>query len=260
MKRLWKKIIIAVCFLVLLAGAVNLYLINSEYDRGKKEYDSLQSYIKPGNSASRNSVSQEQLPTLEEAGIPEMSIDDESLKEMNSDYCGWLYMPELEISYPIVHGEDNEFYLHHTFSGEKNSSGCVFMEAACKGDFSDYNTFLYGHNMKNGTMFGSLKRYTREEDLYDKAPEFFIYLADTAMKYRIYSYYIVSPSSDSYSLAFDKEGYEKYLGMVIGRSVRNTGVSVDTEHPTVTLATCSGTGANKKRLIVHGILEVIAAR
>ncbi|MFR3321064.1 MAG: sortase domain-bontaining protein [Lachnospiraceae bacterium] len=77
---------------------------------------------------------------------------------MNSDIVGWLRIRALDISYPVVQGKDNDYYLHRTFEKTDNFAGCLFVNSYNMGDFTDQNTIIYGHNMKNGSMFGKLSR------------------------------------------------------------------------------------------------------
>ncbi len=232
-----------------IAGFVAMYLIQSEeYRKSEAEYDSLRGY------ASEKPVEKSMAEKLKEAGIPEFSVDFEALSSVNSDLVGWIYMPGLDISYPVVQGEDDEVYLHRTFEGETNSSGCIFMESLTE-DLDRYNSFLFGHNMKNGTMFGSLKRLVQEEGLYRDCPEFYFYTPGDSRRYVVYSYYITSPESDTYYLNENDEEYGDWQNRVLGYSSADCGVEVDPQKPTLTLSTCSGTGANKQRLVVHGLLE-----
>ena len=131
-----------------------------EYRQGEKVYESLEEYVSIGEDGSYREG--------------EMPVDFEALRKVNPDIIGWIVIPGMEISYPIVQGEDNDYYLKHTFDKAENASGCIFVEVENSPDFSDNNTFVYGHNMKNKSMFAKLNRY-QEEDTFRKNPEFVIY-------------------------------------------------------------------------------------
>lgn len=266
-KGLMAVLLIAAIAVFLLAG-YKLYTIYSEYKTGTDEYMKVSEHVRAAAPLSNEEAEAlEELPEAElttaqklaKAKIPVLSIDFEDLKKINPDFIGWIYYPGLGISYPIVQGEDDEFYLHHTFEGAANSNGCIFAGAGFNKDFTSFNTFLYGHNMRNGSMFGSLKRLVREEGLFSQNKEFFVYTEEAYRKYRIYSYYITPPTSDTYQVAQNRAGYDEYVLRVHARSVEDCGTVVDTDRPSVTLSTCSGTGAAKQRLVVHGILEEIIA-
>lgn len=245
-------IIIEICLVLFIVFCIGQYLKESrQYRLSNEEYGAMEEYSAEGDEDAPPSYKER----MEAAGIPLRSISFDTLLNKNEDFIGWLYVPGLDISYPIVQGEDDEYYLHHTFSGKENTSGCVFLEAKSEPDFSSYNSFLYGHNMRNGTMFGSLKRLTKETELYKDVTEFYVYTPAAALKYDIYSFYICSPTSDTYRLAENEEGYKEYQEMASGLSVQDMGVEISTDRPTLTLATCSGSGQNKKRFVVHGILS-----
>lgn len=242
------EVLLAVSIVVFLV----IYFIQSrEYEKGAEEYSRLSEYASAGAVSGDKDLSQR----LKEAGIPQMDVDFEGLSEKNSDLAGWIYLPGLGISYPVVQGEDDEFYLHHTFEKEENSGGCIFLESLSKADMTEFNTFLFGHNMKNGSMFGSLKKYVREEGTFENNREFYYYTPENAFRYEIYSYYIAEPDSHTFFLCENEKEYEEYQQMALEQSAGDCGVKPDTEHSTLTLATCSGSGANKKRLVVHGILK-----
>ena len=86
-----------------------------------------------------------------------------TLSRINPEFVGILSIPELDIRYPVVQGADNEKYLSTTFEGKENPAGCIFIDCDNSRDLSDNVTFIYGHNMKDGTMFGSLKKLLKAE-------------------------------------------------------------------------------------------------
>ncbi len=106
----------------------------------------------------------------------------EELYKINPDLVGILSIPSLNLLYPVVQGADNEKYLNITFEGKKNPAGCLFMDCQNNNTFMDDNTYIYGHNMKDGSMFGSLKKMTREDFDYKNASAYII------TKSKTYSY------------------------------------------------------------------------
>ena len=137
-------LIAAVC--VFCYAGYNLFHIYTEYKKGTDEY----------NHIAQMAVT-ERDPDQKEAAGPEagtlkapMDIDFKALKSVNEDVVGWIYVEAVpSISYPIVHGTDNETYLHRTYEKNYNFAGTIFVDYENKGDFSDCNTLVYGHNMKN---------------------------------------------------------------------------------------------------------------
>ena len=137
-------------------------------------------------------TSMDEGPHYDIGSYPNLSVDHAALKAQNPDYKGWLYVPGLEISYPVVRGKDNDYYLHHTYEGTENTSGCIFIDSGCAKDMGDYNTFIYGHNMKNGSMFGSLKKLLTDPSPIVDNPYIYFYTEDGVYAYRTYSFQITA--------------------------------------------------------------------
>ena len=112
-------------------------------------------------------------PEAEPSGY--LQIDFAGLQAVNPDVIAWIDIPGLSVSYPVVQGEDNSYYLHHLFTGEYNSSGSIFADCHNQPDFTDQNTIIYGHNMKNGSMFGTLSHY-QDQVLWEENPYFYLYV------------------------------------------------------------------------------------
>ncbi len=183
-------------------------------------------------------------------------IDAEALRAINSDYRAWLRIPVLGVSYPLVVGSDNDHYLHYTFEGRRNAAGCTFIDCETSADFTDKNTFIYGHNMRNGSMFGCLKRFRKEDGLCASDPYFYIYLGDMVYQYEIFAYYTTEFDSDRYMLLHTDEEYDYYVESARQLSEYTPGHTFDfSSRPgLVTLSTCSGQGGTTKRMVVHGVL------
>lgn len=233
-------------------AAYNLYNIYTEYKKGTDEYNQIEQMAV---------VTRE--PELEqstEAAGPEMTVqaplevDFTSLKSVNEEVIGWIYIEALEgISYPVVQGTDNETYLHTTYEGNYNIAGTIFVDYENSGDFSDCNTLVYGHNMKNGSMFGSLKKYVQEEETYKKNKYFWILTPEKDYRYEIVSAYTTAVNSDTYTL-FKGPGveFEEYLQTIRGYSEITTDVrELTIKDKIVTLSTCTGNDAT--RFVVQGV-------
>ena len=260
MKRIFEWIVLCAAIVTLAVAAYNIIKIETEYNTAVDEYRDLSQYVKEvgtDTASASASVSTDSQSDSEEDHFwyPKLDIDFASLEAQNENFVGWLLMDSVGISYPVAQSDDNEYYLHHTFEGKANSSGCVFLDFVNKSDLTDHNSFIYGHNMKNGSMFGSLKKLRDDDsgEIYNSDPYFYIYTKDNVYKYKIYSYYVTPPDSDTYNYVNTEEQYSKYQDMILGFSQRDCGVKVSTDRPTVTLSTCSGSGATKKRFVVHGI-------
>ena len=112
-----------------------------------------------------------------------------------------IYVDALpDISYPIVKGKDNQTYLHQTYEKNYNFAGTIFVDYENSGDFSDCNTLVYGHNMKNGSMFGHLKKFREDDKLYKQDKYFWILTPERNYRYEIITAYTTGVNSDTYTL------------------------------------------------------------
>ena len=262
-----EKVIIVIASLAALTAAFMIFKTARDYKAASDEYDSLRQNASEEVSATETAekVSDIKPIELEEAeerkelksnenreDFPEMEVDFKALREKNPDTVGWLYVGSCGISYPIVQGEDNDYYMNHTFEGTVNSSGAIIMDYRDDKYLKDCNTFIYGHNMKNGSMFGSLKKLLKDETLYDSDPYIYVYLPGYIYRYKIFSYYKDKPDSKMYWTADTLQEYRQYIRDALSLSVRDLGVETSEENNMVTLVTCSGSGAGKMRFFVHG--------
>jgi len=192
---------------------------------------------------------------------PNISIKYDELKQENSDFVGWIYIPALreytlgETGYPIARSRDNNEYLSMTFDGTKNPSGSIFLDNVASPDFTDSNTFVFGHNMKNGTMFGCLKVFASKTELCRSNPYIYIYTEDEVLKYEIFSYHVVSRSDEvAYEDFVGEDGYDNYVEHVSRDSYYETDTIDFSKRPDLlTLSTCYGT-ENVDNFIVHAAL------
>jgi sortase B len=262
-----EKVIIVIASIAALTAAFMIFKTARDYKAASDEYDSLRQYASEEVNATETAekVSDIKPIELEEAeerkelksnenreDFPEMEVDFKALREKNPDTVGWLYVGSCGISYPILQGEDNDYYMNHTFEGTVNSSGAIIMDYRDDKYLKDWNTFIYGHNMKNGSMFGSLKKLLNDETLYDSDPYIYVYLPGYIYRYKIFSYYKDKPDSKMYWTADTLQEYRQYIRDALSLSVRDLGVETSEENNMVTLVTCSGSGAGKMRFFVHG--------
>lgn len=262
-----EKVIIVIASLAALTAAFMIFKTARDYKAASDEYDSLRQYASEEVSATETAEKVSDIKPIElEEGekrkelksnenredFPEMEVDFKALREKNPDTVGWLYVGSCGISYPIVQGEDNDYYMNHTFEGTVNSSGAIIMDYRDDKYLKDWNTFIYGHNMKNGSMFGSLKKLLKDETLYDSDPYIYVYLPGYIYRYQIFSYYKDKPDSKMYWTADNLQEYRQYIRDALSLSVRDLGVETSEENNMITLVTCSGSGEGKMRFFVHG--------
>lgn len=175
-------------------------------------------------------------------------------KKLPKDCVAWIrFKHPSVIQYPVMKAKDNDYYLHRNLKGEYSFSGSVFMDYHNDKEMKDENTIIYGHNMANGTMFGSLKKY-REKSYWKKHPYFYIYTRKGyRYKYKIYNVALVDPYSQIYVYEFGSDDLkEKYIHTWKKNGLYDTGVLPSYERKIVTLSTCQYHGT--RRLVVQGVL------
>ena len=183
-----------------------------------------------------------------------IDVDFESLQQINPDVVAWIYVEGTDISYPILYSGDDETYLRTTMEGESAKAGSIFLEGYNYPDFKDSHSIIYGHNMRNLSMFGTLKYYKSEEGYLDEHRYFQIITPDSKMRYEIFSYFDTEAASWVYAVPYsDCEEFDDYISELLRHSYE----VVDTEEVTsadrvVTLSTCSTSGM---RFTVHGVLR-----
>ena len=195
------------------------------------------------------------LDAVREAALQEKQIDFSELGKINPDICGWLRIRGIDISYPLVQGVDNEYYLHRTFEKTANFAGCLFLNYENSRYFTDQNTIIYGHNMKNGSMFGKLSNF-RDEKTLGKSKFFWIFTPDYIYMYRIISGMVVPQVGDTYRTFFSEDNFQEFLDNAAERSeLPQDPVNVTTDDRIVTLSTCMGDSST--RFVLMGKLTQV---
>lgn len=251
-KKKKSDVLLTIALIVAIAvfcyAAFNLYHIYTEYKKGTDEY----------NQIEEMAVTERDADSAEVAGPnaqlkPPIEVDFDKLKSVNEDVVGWIYVDALpDISYPIVKGKDNQTYLHQTYEKNYNFAGTIFVDYENSGDFSDCNTLVYGHNMKNGSMFGHLKKFRENDKLYKQDKYFWILTPERNYRYEIITAYTTGVNSDTYTLFKGPgEEFEKYLETIKGYSeIQTDDTDLTIKDRIVTLSTC--TGNESTRFVVQG--------
>lgn len=245
-----------ICLTVMGVSLYKLITITMDYRQGEKEYDILQSYT---TELAKNPVTdpdeEQETVTLENADVLcPISVDFEHLKQINPDLVCWLYIPAIDISYPVVQGGDNDYYLHRTFEGTENFAGSLFIDAMVEHPFQDPHTIIYGHSMKNQTMFGKLKLLLAD-DLYKKDPVFWILTEEGATEYQMIHIGFTEAGSSTYSLFTEADdSFVTYMEEIKAQAeIGNPNVpEITKDCRLVTLSTCAA-AEGTARLVVQGI-------
>jgi sortase B len=237
-----------------------------EYKAGEDAYNQLQQYVSvaeptdpvkdetPKDDPGRTEADQGAEATVPVVVVDEnrsgIHVDFDALHKINSDIVGWIYLEDSKINFPVVQGIDNQEYLYHLINGDYNGSGTPFVDYRNAPDFSDPHTIIYGHNMKNRSMFGNLK-FLKEQERYDKNPYFWILTPEGNYRYKIFAAFDTSYKSDVYTLfsigGSDFLSWEKSLQK---QSAVKNDVKLRGDDFTVTLSTC--TGDSSVRCVIIG--------
>lgn len=193
-----------------------------------------------------------QTPEATPSPAPESLMDFDALRQINPDTVAWITLENSVIDYPVVQAEDDVYYLHHLYSGKRGASGAIFMEAENAADFSDKNTVLFGHHMKNGSMFASLDKY-RKQAYFDEHR--------TATLYTPYGDHVVEwfagyvADAAPIPLVFEgDEAFMAFLAEAYARSTFESGVTVLPADRVVTLSTCTYVFHNA-RYVLLGVVR-----
>lgn len=188
--------------------------------------------------------------TTSDLSSPWADIDLDALQAVNEDVLGWITIPGTELSYPLVQGADNDYYLDHTWNHERAAVGSIFLECSVSPDFTDYNSLIYGHRMHNGSMFGVLRNYLKT-DFWRQAPSVYIITHEGAARYDIFAAYQAPVSlpvfTPGQTVATDRQFILSYA---LSHSAFDSGITPDLDDRMLTLVTCTGVGYSS-RLIVQ---------
>lgn len=181
----------------------------------------------------------------------------ENLLKINPQVLGWIAIPGTQLSFPLLQGEDNDYYLHHDIYGQESRYGAIFVDYKANLYGGESNIIIYGHHMRNGSMFGSLEEYD-SRSYYEEHLSFFLFLPEEEREYEI----IAVLKNDIYSREKEpfqyydyerietKEMFDKYCQGIKSHSLYDTGLAAEYGDELVTLCTCSYSGKDERLLIV----------
>lgn len=181
------------------------------------------------------------------------------LKSVNSDVVGWIYCADTRINYPVVQTSDNDYYLHRDFTTRQpNTVGTLFVDYNSALGVNLSNYLIYGHNMKDGSMFATLQHYV-DQSYYDQHPVMYFLTPNQNYRIDLIAARIVESSQDNYPSYFqDESAYANYQGVITSHSYFATRATVTTGYQMISLSTCDYSGGfNDPRFLVQGLLVPI---
>lgn len=229
-----KWIIFLILVVIFVFSAVQIWVYVAQWQENEKIKKELSDYV----SVSDNSESV-------------IDVDLKSLKEKNSDTVGFLRVKGTDIAYVVVKGEDNSYYLDHNFDKKPNKAGWIFADCKNKFDGNDKNIVIYGHNMKSGSMFATLKNVLEAEWQEKEENHYIDFITENEKaKYQVFSTYQIE-AEDYYNMTkfLNNISYEKFLDKIKSRSNKDFGVEITSRNKILTLSTCANN--NRQRVVLH---------
>ena len=262
--------LLILCLAVIAICAVKIYQQFSAYQKGVRVYQEIQAYV--SMPVTNNVAEQEDVKVAgnEETGFKKddgntakfaaeflPKVDFEALKAINRDIVGWIYLEGTTLNYPVVQGEDNTYYLDHLYNKTVNSAGSIFMDALCQPDFSDRNTVIYGHHMKNNTMFHSITNYKTQEYYDAHIPEMYLFTPNETYRVDVFAGFVTDTDFTAWQTEFSSaEAFVQWLRDLKGKSAFQCNIiPKETDH-ILTLSTCSYEFKNA-RYVLCGVLVPI---
>lgn len=239
-KHLYKNIIIVLfiglCLFGMIYSLIKIINWKKDVDDNKKIVESIKENI-----------------TIDEED-DSIKIDFKSLKKQNSDTIAYIKVNGTNIDYAVVKGNDNSYYLNHNFNKEYNSAGWIFADYHNKFDETDNNIVIYGHNTKDGSMFGTLKKVLDKSWQENKDNiEVTLITEKGQYKYQIFSTYSIIAEEYYINTIFNSnDEYSQFINIIKTRSNYDYNVEVDSKDKILTLSSCIGDG--KKRVVLHAKL------
>lgn len=224
-----KKIINILLLIVIIFSLYKVVTNIVDYNKSKNTYEKVQEVKSDSNNFS------------------------EELKKINEDYKMWIEVPNTNINYPVVQGKDNDFYLNNNFNKKESSSGAIFIDY--KNDIDkDKNIVIYGHNMKNKSMFQNLMKF-KDEEFWNNNKKIILTINGKEYEYEIFSAYVNSANNVEFKFNFGNDDeYLKYLEEIKEKSIFNRDTDIISNERSVTLSTCSYEN-DDARIVIHGKLK-----
>lgn len=248
MRKIINIILVAIIIVCLSIIGYKYYNYNKD-DKLNSEIQDLQPVINEASDLDNNSSGENDGQDQSKDGDYVNSANEEELKSINSDYKMWIQIENTNINYPVVQGSDNDYYLKHNFRKESNISGTVFVESANDID-NDKNIILYGHNMRNGTMFNNITNY-KEESFFNEDNKINIIMNNTLYEYEVFSVYVKNVSEVNLAIGFANEDeFINYAYNEAEESLYKKDVDFSAEDNLITLVTCSYEFTDARTIVV----------
>lgn len=254
-----RKIINIVLTLIFLFSAFNIGITYYNYTRADNTYSNLreefaEKIVSPSESEKDNNEITDKEEAEEKAELP-VKINFKDLQKKNEDVIGWLYCPDTPIDYPVAQGKDNNEYLRHDLEGKYIISGTLFADYKNGAPGEDSNYIIYGHNMKNGTMFGTLSRY-KSQEYYEEHPVIYYLTPDRNYIIEPFACLTVDRYDEIYTPDMPKEELLALLTEYREKSDLKSEIILSADDSIATFSTCSYEFDDARYILVGRITEI----
>lgn len=234
-RRIFCYILIILFIFLLCSSVTKILLWSNDNKYNKKLLDEISNYITINNYG-------------ENSPENKYAVNFSELKNLNKNTVAWLKVNGTEIEFPVVKAKDNDYYLSHSFDKSTNPAGWIFMDYRNKIDGNDKNIIIYGHNRRDGSMFGSLKKILNEE-WYNNEENRKIVLATETEEciYEVFSIYKIE--KEDYYIQTEFTDYEEFINTIKARSIKDFNMPLDENIQILTLSTCDND--NRYRIVLH---------
>ena len=256
-----KKLVVFLLIICSVLTVFSGYMVCSvicEYKDASDAYDDLIEFVElpeQTKSETEKSITEPEEPV---AVLP--AVDFNGLREKAPEVIAWLFLPDTAINYPVVQADDNNYYLRRLYDGTYNQAGCLFADYRCAADLSGCSTVIYGHNMRNGTMFSTLNEYAAQE-YFESHPTMYLITPSEGYIVKIFAVFTASPKEINSGTSpwqvewSDNSDFAAWLTHAAKRSIIMSNVTVNSDDRILTLSTCTDSG--KKRFLVIGKLTAV---
>lgn len=238
-KRTWALIYIVRTIIILLGIGIGVFTFiliktNGEYKKGDLAYDGMRQIFADANTESLKS----DMGDISPMGVSSAKNFD-SLKKLNEDIVAWILAEGRAIDYPIVQGNDNDYYMRRLINHESNKLGTIFMDYRSRPDFSDTNTLIYGHNIKDGSMFALLTEY-KDQEYYNSFPDMVLYTPEGDYNIEFFAGIIADGNYEFVRYEFDDDmDFLEYIKSLKEESTFSSDTRVEPGDHIISLLTCS---------------------
>ena len=268
MKKTTKYLVwalLAILFVVMMFCGYKIASIWHQYRADQKIYSELgDSYVRDSDSSQPAVGASLPVATVEEDGQGSARIGREMLDEVsprdvdfhrlitevNPEICGWIYCEGSRIDYPVVQHTDNQFYLNHNAKGGSTAAGAIYIDSANFSNFQDVNTIIHGHHLNDGSMFGRLGDWAKQ-DYFDAHREFYINTPEGNYKLTMIMYFVTPAGSDVYRIDFaGEEDVQSWIAWLRSQSLVSSDYRYQEGDRLVTLSTCMYNFADARGVLI----------